>query len=131
MSFMHHSYLPIAKPMHMDRTTRDHLLTLSKVKKNTKWRKSSITDTPGGLEPFNILSSGKGTQKQTTPGNQLTRSTLRNSLKPITDNTPSRIKGGEPTPDRPFTPSLLSFNVCRQICQRQQRVANVDQTPFT
>src|SRR5258707_10466622 len=118
MSFMRHSYPPIAKPMHTDRTTRGHLLTLSKVKKNTKWRKSSITDTPEGLEPFNILSNGKGIQKQTTPGNQLARSMLRSSLKPITDNTPSRIKGGEPAPDRPFTPSLLFSNVSRWIHQR-------------
>src|SRR5216684_6791745 len=102
---MHHSYLPIAKPMHTDLTTQGHHLTLSKVKRNTKWRKSSIIDTPEGLELFNILSNGKGTQKQTTPGNLLTRSTPRYSLKPITDNIPSRIKGGEPGPDRPFAPS--------------------------
>src|SRR5260370_31221483 len=120
MSFMHHSYLPIAKPTHMDRTTRGHLLILSKVKKNTKWRKSSITDTPEGLEPFNILSNGKGTQKQTTPGNQLTRSMLHSSLKPITDNTPLRIKGGEPAPGRPFAPFLLFSNVSQRIYQHYQ-----------
>src|SRR5229473_5538978 len=117
MSFMHHSYLPIAKPMHTDQTTRGHLLTLSKVKKNTKWRKSSITSTPEGLEPFNILSNGKGIRKQTTPGNQLTRSMLRSSLKPITDKTLSRIKGGKPAPDQPFAPSLSSSNVSQRIHQ--------------
>src|SRR5258708_16954690 len=114
---MCHSYLPIAKPTHTDQTTRGRLLTLSKVKKNTKWRKSPIINTLEGLEPFNTLSNGKGTQKQTTPGNPLTRSTPRSSLRPITDNTPSRIKGDEPALDRPFAPSLFYFNVCRRIHQ--------------
>src|SRR5713226_8469415 len=118
MSFMHHSYLPIVKPTHTDRTTRSHLLTLSKVKKNTKWRKSSITDMLEGQEPFNISSNGKGIQKQTTPGNQLTRSMLHSSLKPITDSTPLRIKGGESAPDQPFAPSLSFSNVSRWIHQR-------------
>ncbi len=58
MSFTCHSYLLIMKQTHMDLTTRGHLLTLSKEKRNTKWRKSSITDTPGGLELSSTLLSG-------------------------------------------------------------------------
>src|SRR5258707_8728876 len=117
MSFMRHSYLLIAKQTHTGLTTQGHLLTLSKVKKNTKWRKSSITGTMEGLELSNISSSGWGIRKQTTPGNQLTKSTLHSSLKPITDSTPSRIKGERLTQDRPFAPSLSSSNVCRRIQQ--------------
>src|SRR5258707_14732466 len=128
---MRHSYLPIAKQTHTDLTTLGHLLTLSKEKRNTRWKKSSTTDTLEGLELSNILSSGEGIQKWITPGNQLTRSMLRNSLKPITDKTLLRIKGDEPAPDRPFAPSPSSFNVCRQIRKRQQRVTNVDQTSLS
>src|SRR5216684_8197142 len=84
-----------------------------------------------GLEPSNTSSSGKGIRKWTTPGNQLTRFTLHSSLKPITDNTRSKIKGNEPAQDQPFAPSLLSINVCRWINQPKRRVANVDQTPFS
>jgi len=48
-----------------------------------------------GLELSNTSSNGRDTQKRITPGNQLTRFTLHKSLKPITDNTRWRIKGGE------------------------------------
>ena len=52
-----------------------------------------------GLEPSNTSSSGKGIRKQTTPGNQLTRFMLHSSLKPITDNTLSKIKENGPAQD--------------------------------
>src|SRR5258708_37787083 len=84
-----------------------------------------------GLEPSNTSSSGKGTRKRTTPGNQLTRFTLHNSLKPITDNTRLKIKGNEPAQNQSFASSPLSINVCRWINQPKCRVANVDQTPFS
>src|SRR5258708_7347112 len=117
MSFTRHSYLLIVKQTHTGLTTRGHLLTLSKVKKNTKWKKSSITGTLEGLELSNISSSGQDIQKQTTPGNQLTKSMLHSSLKPITDNTPSKIKGDGSTQAPPFAPSLSSSNASHQIQQ--------------
>jgi len=77
----------------MDLTIQDHPLTSLKEKRNTKLKKSSTTSTPVGIEPSNTSSNGKGIPKQITPGNQLTKSMPHTLLKPITDNTPSRIKG--------------------------------------
>ncbi len=74
--------------MHTDLTIRGHLLTLSKEKKSMKSKGSSIIDTPAGLELSNTSSNGKGIQKRTTPGNQLIKSMLHSSLKPITNSTP-------------------------------------------
>ena len=58
-----------------------------------------IIDTPAGLELSNTSSSGKGIQKRTIPGNQLTKFTLHSLLKPITDNTHLKIKRDEPAQD--------------------------------
>src|SRR5713226_9499899 len=131
MSFTHHSYPPIAKLMHTDPTILGRPLTSSKVKKNMKWKGSSITDILARLEPSNTLSSGRDTQKRTIPGNQLTRFTLHKSLRPITDSTHSKIKGDGPTQERSFASSPSSNNVCRRINQPERRVANVNQTPFS
>src|SRR5216684_431022 len=84
-----------------------------------------------GLELSNTSSSGKGTRKRITPGNQLTRFTLHKLLKPITDNTRLKIKRNEPAQDQSFASSPLSINVCRRINQPKCRVANVDQTPLS
>src|SRR5258708_20889955 len=83
-----------------------------------------------GPEPSNTSSNGRDTQKQTTPGNQLTRFTLHNSLKPITDRTRSKLKGDEPAQDQSFA-SFLPFNVCRRINPSKRRAAPVGQTPFS
>src|SRR5229473_619749 len=85
----------------------------------------------GRLEPSNTSSSGKDIRKQITPGNQLTRSTPHKSLKPITDNTHSKIKRRGPAENQSFASSLLFINVCRQINQSKHRVAYVDQTPLS
>src|SRR5229473_4380489 len=84
-----------------------------------------------GLEPSNTLSNGKGTQKQTTPGNQLTRFTLHSSLRPITDSARLKIKEGDLMQERPFASSLSSNHVCRRINQSKRRITNVNQTPFS
>src|SRR5713226_8855015 len=115
MSFTRRSYPPIAKPTHTGPIILGHPLTLSKVKKNMKWKGWSTIDTPAGLEPSNTSSSGRDTRKRTTPGNQLTRFTLHRLLRPITDSTRLRIKGNEPAQDQSFASSPLSINVCRRI----------------
>src|SRR5258707_155759 len=84
-----------------------------------------------GLELSNTSSSGRDTQKRTTPGNQLTRFTLHKSLKPITDSTRLKIKGDDLTQGQPFASSPSYNNVCRRINQSKHRIANVDQTPFS
>src|SRR5712692_1864880 len=86
---------------------------------------------PVGLEHSNILSSGKDTQKQTTPGNQLTRFTLHKLLKPITDSIRWKIKGDDPAQERPFIPSPSYYNVCRRVNQSKRRIANVDQATLS
>ena len=55
------------------------------VKRSMKWSASLTTDVMVGLDDFNTSSNGKGTLKVTTLGNQLTRSTLRNSSNFIID----------------------------------------------
>src|SRR5258708_23505479 len=85
-SSTHHSYLLIAKSMHMGPTTRGHLLTLSKGKKNMKLKGSLIISVPAVLEPSNTSSSAQDTRKQITPVNQLTKFILHNLFTPITDS---------------------------------------------
>src|SRR5713226_1311380 len=84
-----------------------------------------------GLELSNTSSSGRDTQKRTTPGNQLTRFTLHNSLKPITDSIRSKIKRGDLTQGQPFAFSPSYNDVCRRINQSKRRIANVDQASFS
>jgi len=55
-----------------------------------RWSKSAVTDVMDELERSNTLSNGKDTPKATTRGNQLTRYTPRNLLKPITEKPPSQ-----------------------------------------
>jgi hypothetical protein len=47
----------------------------------------------GGLDSSSISSNGRDTPKVTIRGNPLTKSTPHTCLKPITDQTPSKIKG--------------------------------------
>src|SRR5229473_2640587 len=108
MSFMPCSYHPIMKQQHTDLTIPDHPRILSREKKNMRSRRSLITNILGGLEPSSTLSNGRVTLKQITPGNQLTRSMLQSLLKPITDNTLSKIKGSKDAARRVSTPSPTS-----------------------
>src|SRR5713226_5704894 len=116
-SFTCRSYLPIVKRTHTDPTTRGCLLTLLKEKKNMKSKRSLIIGALAGLEPSSTSSSGWGTHKQITPGNQLTRSILHNMLTPTTDSILSNIKRSEPSQNQPSTLSSLLHHVCRWICQ--------------
>jgi len=96
------------KQQHTDLTIPDHPRILSREKKNMRSRRSLITNILGGLEPSSTLSNGRVTLKQITPGNQLTRSMLQSLLKPITDNTLSKIKGTKDAARRVSTPSPTS-----------------------
>src|SRR5216684_819108 len=91
--------------------TQDHLLTLSKEKKSMRSKGSLIIGALEGLELFNTLSNGWDTQKWTTPGSQLTKSTLHSSLTPITDNIPSKIKRVRPSQERASTSSPVLYHV--------------------
>jgi len=58
-------------------TSPNHHLTLSMEKKNMRWNVLSTTDIMEEPECSSTSSSGKGTPKATTPGNQLTRFMLQ------------------------------------------------------
>ena len=132
MSSMHHSYHPITKQPHTDLTIPGHLLTLLREKRNMRSKRSPITGTLVGLEPYNTSSNGKDILKQITLGNQLTRSMLHTSLKPITDNTLLRIKGVKLSTRKvsAFSPAFYHVRWW-PIHQCKQQIAHVDQTPFS
>src|SRR5580658_9553747 len=66
----------------------------------------------GGLDSSSILSNGRDTPKVTIRGNPLTKSTPHTCLKPITDQTSSKIKGSRhPQPTIfPLPPPLNQSN---------------------
>jgi hypothetical protein len=53
-------------------------------RKNMKSSASSVIDVMEGLDPFNISSNGRDTQKVITPGNRLCRFTPQTLSKPTT-----------------------------------------------
>jgi hypothetical protein len=51
-------------------TSRDHHLTLSTEKRNTKWRPSEVIATSGRTKSCNISLNGKDIRRPITPGSQ-------------------------------------------------------------